>query len=167
VTLVEHYAKPPADFRPKRGNGWGSVALDARVVKYCLVGRTIPLMKTLAPLEEIDALADEIGFEIPWGWGEMTREQRLDVLATRMIETSRVGKAQTSEFVLSPHQWYERTRHEIPMTQEQMHALVTHNSHLAYYRGPVEDKSSPGHLATRIQHRAERDALAKKISRKA
>lgn len=129
-----------------------------------IVGRTMPNIRTITPMAEIDRLAEEVGYERPHGWKDQTGTQRLDLLATHIIEESREGYARVSEYVLSPHQWYERTRREIPMSHEQMQAVVNHVPWARLYRGTLKDADTSDNKKS-IQSRDASDEIAQRIRR--
>lgn len=132
------------------------------------VGRTSPGIVRRQNRAEMDALEEEY-FPDLWfkgksglaAWNSLGLAQKLDCMATEILRRDREeqfgsrhsGSQEAKRYILSPGQWYQRaTLWEIPMTLEQMDALVTHNERTHVFRGfdvPVSRTDSRRELSNK------------------
>lgn len=157
------FSRPAAgDKGVPRRTGLPSVRSEWLLIS--VTGRTIRNLPIPWSVDQIDDVADEVGYERPNGWKNLSLSQRLDLIATSMIEASRPGRAKHSEFILSPGQWKERTSREIPMNHEQLQAVVTHVPWARLYRGRLVD-TEPAEQNRAMQKRAAHDEEARAVKK--
>lgn len=146
---------------PRRGS-LPDVPWDWMVLS--IVGRTCPDLPRLHTQERVDALAEQVGYDPPGDWNYLPQTNQIDLLATHMIERSREGKARHAEFVLSPSQFYARTKREIPMNHEQLQAVVNHVPSSRLYRGPLAE-TLPNTMSVTLRNRDRSDEQARRVVR--
>jgi len=82
------------------------------------IGRTCPQIGTLATKEMVDELVEMYGMYWEQVRGDMSLVQQLDHIATEILRRDREANISSKHSArrnyLSPGQWYERARREIP-----------------------------------------------------
>lgn len=124
---------------------WFRVPGDIRGLH--MVGRTNPRLPPLVTSYEIERLAEiwppKLLRDYPPGWDALSRSQRMDLIATEILRQDREREGHHGAFadrreILMTWQWYWRTSHEIPMTEEQMIAILR-EERCRLYRGPTQE----------------------------